>query len=166
MALVIDSENYKNNNIGPDNGGLQPLDTSQVANMRLNNGAPTRNGINNDVINYDNNGKENPWQDRVVSTGNNTAATYTTARDATYFALHGTTDTTDFDNNTAVGNVTEEGKFHYVGPQTAVKTDDDNYIWDETEVSEGETPTPVGNERTSEINKIYMVGSVNAMSAR
>ena len=163
MALVISSENYKNNNIGPDNGGLQPKDASQLKNMRLNNGAPSRNG-ENDVINYDNGGEKNPWQDRVVSTENETTTTYTTARDATYFALHGTSNENDIDNNTEIGSVTKTGNFHYVAPQNKVVTDDNNYIWDEKGTEETEDDVKV--DRISQINQIYQVGSVNAMSAR
>ena len=164
MALVISSDNYKNNNIGPDNGGLQPKDLSQLNNMRLNNGAPTRNG-ENDVINYDNSKKENPWQDRVVSTDNGVTATYTTARDKTYFALHGTQDASDIDNNTEIGNVTQTGNFHYVAPQNKVVTDNNNYSWDDQGTSETEDDVKT-NDRISGINQIYQVGSVNAMSAR
>lgn len=167
MALVISSENYKNNNIGPDDGGLQPRDASQLKNMRLNNGAPTRNSSNNDVINYDNKGEENLFQDRVVSTDNGVNTTYTTARDATYFALHGTKDSSDIDNNTEIGNVTEVGKFHYVAPQNKVVTDSSKVVWDDKGTEEDESDDTFNNEgRLSEINKIYMVGSVNAMSAR
>ena len=54
MALVISSENFKDNEIGAGNGGIQPSEVNSLNGMRLNNGAPTRNGTNDDVINYDN----------------------------------------------------------------------------------------------------------------
>lgn len=168
MALNITSENYKNNCIGMDNGGLQPSGNYTLDTMRLNNGAPTRKNGNSDEISYDNEGKENPWQDRVVSTDNGVTQTFTTARDGTYFALHGTTVETDIDNGTNIGDVTESGNFHYVGPQTNVTTDNGNYEWTKDgQVVEAETEGATGqNTRTSKINEIYMVGSVNAMSAR
>lgn len=165
MALIIKSENFKNNNIGQDNGGLQPGDVSVLAKMRLNNGAPTRNGNNNDEISYDNEGKQNLFQDRVVSSDNGVTTTYATARDTSYFALHSTKDTSDIDNETELGNVTQEGNFHYVAPQNHVTTDKANYSWSSEGTTEDENEEPKNN-RTAAINQIYMVGSVNAMSAR
>ena len=66
MALNITSENFKDNEIGKGDGGIQPSATKTTAGMRLNNGAPARVGAN-DNISYDNAGKENPFLDRVIS---------------------------------------------------------------------------------------------------
>lgn len=174
MALKINNGTFTNNQIGMDNGGLQPTNDGNygLGKMRLNNGAPTRNGSNDDVIDYNNNNSseasddKNFYQDRVISTTNDETTTYVTARDANYFALHNTPITTDLDNNTDIGNVTETGKFHYVGPQTKVSTDSANYVWDDKGTTEDTSDDTNANSRISEINKIYMVGSVNAMSAR
>lgn len=145
MALRISSENFTNNEIGAGNGGIQPSDTSSLKGMRLNNGAPTRNGTNDDVINYDNAGKSNPFQDRVVSSKQGDEVSYTTARDTKFFELIDR-EGSDQDNGTQLGNVTMNGEYHYVAPKTGITVDNEN--------------------RRSKINEIYMVGSVNAMSAR
>ena len=154
MALVISSKNFKDNEIGAGNGGIQPSDTSKVDGMRLNNGAPTRNGTNNDVISYDNSGKENLFQDRVISSKQKATTTYVSARNTSAFELidRKNEDGTDYtnDNGTQLGNVTLSGSFHYVKPGDTSTTE----------------TTSTANSRKSEIEKIYMVGSVNAMSAR
>lgn len=146
MALVISSENFKDNEIGAGNGGIQPSEVNSLNGMRLNNGAPTRNGTNDDVINYDNNGKENPFQDRVVSSKQGENTSYTFARNGRAFELIDREAYED-DNGTQLGNVTLSGEFHYVAPKTNITTDN-------------------AGKRKAEIEKIYMVGSVNAMSAR
>ena len=146
MALVISSENFKDNEIGAGNGGIQPSEVNSLNGMRLNNGAPTRNGTNDDVINYDNNGKENPFQDRVVSSKQGENTSYTFARNGRAFELIDREAYED-DNGTQLGNVTLSGEFHYVAPKTNITTDN-------------------ADKRKAEIEKIYMVGSVNAMSAR
>ena len=146
MALKISSENFKNNEIGAGNGGIQPSETSNLKGMRLNNGAPTRNGTNDDIINYDNGGKENPFQDRVIASKQGDTTSYTTARNTKFFELIDR-EGSDDDNGTQLGNVTMSGGFHYVAPQANITTDD-------------------ADKRKTEIEQIYMVGSVNAMSAR
>ncbi len=146
MALKISSENFKNNEIGAGNGGIQPSETSNLKGMRLNNGAPTRNGTNDDIINYDNSGKENPFQDRVIASKQGNETSYTTARNTKFFELIDR-EGSDDDNGTQLGNVTLSGSFHYVAPQANITTDD-------------------ADKRKTEIEQIYMVGSVNAMSAR
>ena len=147
MALEITSENFKDNEIGKGDGGIQPSATKTTAGMRLNNGAPSRNG-NDDEISYDNAGKENPFLDRVISsTQNNT--TYVNARNTSAFELIDRSDYTN-DNGTPLGSVTSSGSFHYVKPGDTSTTE----------------TTATANSRKSEIEKIYMVGSVNAMSAR
>lgn len=148
MALEITSENFKDNEIGKGDGGIQPSATKTTAGMRLNNGAPSRNG-NDDEISYDNAGKENPFLDRVISSNQNNTTTYVNARNTSAFELIDRSDYTN-DNGTPLGSVTSSGSFHYV------KSGD---------TSTTET-TATATSRKSEIEKIYMVGSVNAMSAR
>lgn len=148
MALEITSENFKDNEIGKGDGGIQPSATKTTAGMRLNNGAPSRNG-NDDEISYDNAGKENPFLDRVISSTQNNTTTYVNARNTSAFELIDRSDYTN-DNGTPLGSVTSSGSFHYVKPG---------------DISTTET-TATATSRKSEIEKIYMVGSVNAMSAR
>lgn len=148
MALNITSENFKDNEIGVGNGGIQPSDTSGIEGMRLNNGAPSRNG-NDDEISYDNAGKENPFLDRVISSTQNNTTTYVNARNTSAFELIDRSDYTN-DNGTPLGSVTSSGSFHYVKPGDTSTTE----------------TTATATSRKSEIEKIYMVGSVNAMSAR
>ena len=148
MALEITSENFKDNEIGKGDGGIQPSATKTTAGMRLNNGAPSRNG-NDDEISYDNAGKENPFLDRVISSTQNNTTTYVNARNTSAFELIDRSDYTN-DNGTPLGSVTSSGSFHYVKPG-------------DTSITE---TTATATSRKSEIEKIYMVGSVNAMSAR
>ena len=148
MALEITSENFKDNEIGKGDGGIQPSATKTAAGMRLNNGAPSRNG-NDDEISYDNAGKENPFLDRVISSNQNNTTTYVNARNTSAFELIDRSDYTN-DNGTPLGSVTSSGSFHYVKPGDTSTT--------ETKAT--------ATSRKSEIEKIYMVGSVNAMSAR
>ena len=148
MALNITSENFKDNEIGAGNGGIQPSDTSGIDGMRLNNGAPSRNG-NDDEISYDNAGKENPFLDRVISSKQDATTTYVSARNTSAFELIDRSDYTN-DNGTPLGSVTSSGSFHYVKPGDTSTTE----------------TTTTATSRKSEIEKIYMVGSVNAMSAR
>lgn len=148
MALNITSENFKDNEIGVGNGGIQPSDTSGIEGMRLNNGAPARVG-SNDNISYDNAGKENPFLDRVISSKQDDTTTYVNARNTSAFELIDRSDYTN-DNGTPLGSVTSSGSFHYVKPGDTSTTE----------------TTATANSRKSEIEKIYMVGSVNAMSAR
>lgn len=148
MALEITSDNFKDNEIGKGDGGIQPSATKTTAGMRLNNGAPSRNG-NDDEISYDNAGKENPFLDRVISSTQNNTTTYVNARNASAFELIDRSDYTN-DNGTPLGSVTSSGSFHYVKPG-------------DTSITE---TTATVTSRKSEIEKIYMVGSVNAMSAR
>ena len=148
MALEITSENFKDNEIGKGDGGIQPSATKTTAGMRLNNGAPSRNG-NDDEISYDNAGKENPFLDRVISSNQNNTTTYVNARNTSAFELIDRSNYTN-DNGTPLGSVTSSGSFHYVKPGDTSTT---------------ETKT-TATSRKSEIEKIYMVGSVNAMSAR
>lgn len=147
MALKISSENFKNNEIGAGNGGIQPSETSNLKGMRLNNGAPTRNGTNDDIINYDNSGKENLFQDTVITSKQGEDTSTYSARDTKFFELIDREDIEDQDNGTSLGNVTMTGSFHYVAPKSAITKDD-------------------ADKRKTEIEQIYMVGSVNAMSAR
>lgn len=148
MALKITSENFKDNEIGKGDGGIQPSATKSTAGMRLNNGAPSRNG-NDDEISYDNAGKKNPFLDRVISSKQDTTTTYVDARNTSAFEL---IDRSNYinDNGTPLGSVTSSGSFHYVNPG-------------DTSITE---TTATATSRKSEIEKIYMVGSVNAMSAR
>lgn len=148
MALKITSENFKDNEIGKGDGGIQPSATKSTAGMRLNNGAPSRNG-NDDEISYDNAGKKNPFLDRVISSKQDTTTTYVDARNTSAFEL---IDRSNYinDNGTPLGSVTSSGSFHYVKPG-------------DTSITE---TTATATSRKSEIEKIYMVGSVNAMSAR
>lgn len=148
MALEITSENFKDNEIGKGDGGIQPSATKTTAGMRLNNGAPSRNG-NDDEISYDNAGKENPFLDRVISSNQNNTTTYVNARNTSAFELIDRSDYTN-DNGTPLGSVTSSGSFHYVKPGDTSTTE----------------TTTTATSRKSEIEKIYMVGSVNAMSAR
>lgn len=148
MALEITSENFKDNEIGKGDGGIQPSATKTTAGMRLNNGAPSRNG-NDDEISYDNAGKENPFLDRVISSNQNNTTTYVNARNTSAFELIDRSDYTN-DNGTPLGSVTSSGRFHYVKPGDTSTTE----------------TTATATSRKSEIEKIYMVGSVNAMSAR
>lgn len=148
MALEITSENFKDNEIGKGDGGIQPSATKTTAGMRLNNGAPSRNG-NDDEISYDNAGKENPFLDRVISSNQNNTTTYVKARNTSAFELIDRSDYTN-DNGTPLGSVTSSGSFHYVKPGDTSTTE----------------TTATATSRKSEIEKIYMVGSVNAMSAR
>ena len=148
MALEITSENFKDNKIGKGDGGIQPSATKITAGMRLNNGAPSRNG-NDDEISYDNAGKKNPFLDRVISSNQNDTTTYVNARNTSAFELIDRSDYTN-DNGTPLGSVTSSGSFHYVKPG-------------DTSITE---TTATATSRKSEIEKIYMVGSVNAMSAR
>ena len=148
MALEITSENFKDNEIGKGDGGIQPSATKTTAGMRLNNGAPSRNG-NDDEISYDNAGKENPFLDRVISSTQNNTTTYVNARNTSAFELIDRSDYTN-DNGTPLGSVTSSGSFHYVKPGDTSTTE----------------TTATATSRKSEIEKIYMVGSVNAMSAR
>lgn len=148
MALKITSDNFKDNEIGKGDGGIQPSATKTTAGMRLNNGAPSRKG-NDDEISYDNAGKENPFLDRVISSNQNETTTYVKARNTSAFELIDRNNYTN-DNGTPLGSVTSSGSFHYVKPGDTSTT---------------ETTTTVSS-RKSEIEKIYMVGSVNAMSAR
>lgn len=148
MALNITSENFKNNEIGAGDGGIQPSDTSGIDGMRLNNGAPARVGAN-DNISYDNAGKENPFLDRVISSKQNDTTTYVSARNTSAFELIDRSNYTN-DNGTPLGSVTSNGSFHYVKPGDTSTTE----------------TTATATSRKSEIEKIYMVGSVNAMSAR
>lgn len=148
MALEITSDNFKDNEIGKGDGGIQPSATKTTAGMRLNNGAPSRNG-NDDEISYDNAGKENPFLDRVISSTQNNTTTYVNARNTSAFELIDRSDYTN-DNGTPLGSVTSSGSFHYVKPG-------------DTSITE---TTATVTSRKSEIEKIYMVGSVNAMSAR
>lgn len=148
MALNITSENFKDNEIGVGNGGIQPSDTSGIEGMRLNNGAPARVG-SNDNISYDNAGKENPFLDRVISSKQDATTTYVSARNTSAFELIDRSDYTN-DNGTPLGSVTSSGSFHYVKPGDTSTTE----------------TTTTATSRKSEIEKIYMVGSVNAMSAR
>lgn len=173
MALIISSENIKDNVIGQGNGGLQPATSYKNGDgsMRLNNGAPVRNGENSDVINYENNSSsveydsKNMYQDRVIASVQNEKTNTISARDETYFALHGTTSETDIDNGTELGNVTPTNSFHYVGPQSLVTTDDSTYSWKDGKVSVVDDDDTAAS-RTEKINQIYMVGSVNVLSAR
>ena len=148
MALKITSENFKDNEIGAGNGGIQPSATSDIDGMRLNNGAPARKG-NDDEISYDNAGKENPFLDRVISSKQDATTTYVNARNTSAFEL---IDRSGYinDNGTPLGSVTSSGSFHYVKPGDTSTT--------------GTTAT--ATSRKSKIEEIYMVGSVNAMSAR
>lgn len=148
MALEITSGNFKDNEIGKGDGGIQPSATKTTAGMRLNNGAPSRNG-NDDEISYDNAGKENPFLDRVISSKQNATTTYVSARNTSAFELIDRSDYTN-DNGTPLGSVTSSGSFHYVKPGDTSTTE----------------TTATATSRKSEIEKIYMVGSVNAMSAR
>lgn len=148
MALEITSENFKDNEIGKGDGGIQPSATKTTAGMRLNNGAPSRNG-DDDEISYDNAGKENPFLDRVISSTQNNTTTYVNARNTSAFELIDRSDYTN-DNGTPLGSVTSSGSFHYVKPGDTSTTE----------------TTATATSRKSEIEKIYMVGSVNAMSAR
>lgn len=148
MALEITSKNFKDNEIGKGDGGIQPSATKTTAGMRLNNGAPSRNG-NDDEISYDNAGKENPFLDRVISSKQNATTTYVSARNTSAFELIDRSDYTN-DNGTPLGSVTSSGSFHYVKPGDTSTTE----------------TTATATSRKSEIEKIYMVGSVNAMSAR
>lgn len=148
MALEITSENFKDNEIGKGDGGIQPSATKTTAGMRLNNGAPSRNG-DDDEISYDNAGKENPFLDRVISSNQNNTTTYVNARNTSAFELIDRSDYTN-DNGTPLGSVTSSGSFHYVKPGDTSTTE----------------TTAITTSRKSEIEKIYMVGSVNAMSAR
>lgn len=148
MALEITSKNFKDNEIGKGDGGIQPSATKTTAGMRLNNGAPSRNG-NDDEISYDNAGKENPFLDRVISSNQNNTTTYVNARNTSAFELIDRSDYTN-DNGTPLGSVTSSGSFHYVKPGDTSATE----------------TTETSKKRESEIGKIYMVGSVNAMSAR
>ena len=148
MALKITSDNFKDNEIGKGDGGIQPSATKTTAGMRLNNGAPSRNG-NDDEISYDNAGKENPFLDRVISSNQNNTTTYVNARNTSAFELIDRSDYTN-DNGTPLGSVTSSGSFHYVKPGDTSTTE----------------TTATTTSRKSEIEKIYMVGSVNAMSAR
>lgn len=148
MALKITSDNFKDNEIGKGDGGIQPSATKTTAGMRLNNGAPSRNK-NDDEISYDNAGKENPFLDRVISSNQNNTTTYVNARNTSAFELIDRSDYTN-DNGTPLGSVTSSGSFHYVKPGDTSTTE----------------TTVTANSRKSEIEKIYMVGSVNAMSAR
>lgn len=148
MALEITSKNFKDNEIGKGDGGIQPSATKTTAGMRLNNGAPSRNG-NDDEISYDNAGKENPFLDRVISSNQNDTTTYVNARNTSAFELIDRSYYTN-DNGTPLGSVTSSGSFHYVKPGDTSTT--------ETKAT--------ATSRKSEIEKIYMVGSVNAMSAR
>ena len=153
MALEITSKNFKDNEIGKGDGGIQPSATKTTAGMRLNNGAPSRSG-NDDEISYDNAGKENPFLDRVISSNQNNTTTYVNARNTSAFELidRKNEDGTDYtnDNGTQLGNVTLSGSFHYVKPGDTSTTE----------------TTSTANSRKSKIEEIYMVGSVNAMSAR
>ena len=150
MALKITSDNFKDNEIGKGDGGIQPSATKTTEGMRLNNGAPARKG-NDDEISYDNIGKENPFLDRVISSNQNNTTTYVNARNTSAFELidRKNEDGSDYtnDNGTPLGSVTLSGEFHYVAPKTNITTDN-------------------ADKRKAEIEKIYMVGSVNAMSAR
>lgn len=148
MALEITSDNFKDNEIGKGDGGIQPSATKTTAGMRLNNGAPSRNG-NDDEISYDNAGKENPFLDRVISSNQNETTTYVNARNTSAFELIDRSDYTN-DNGTPLGSVTSSGSFHYVKPGDASTTE----------------TTATATSRKSKIEEIYMVGSVNAMSAR
>lgn len=183
MALKIEGE-YKNNEIGMGNGGIQPGSyTNDQKSMRLNNGAPSRNGTNDDVINYTNNNSTMEYDDnthasidRVVASssgeGDQVTLTYVDARGKdsfSCFGLHSSASGTAIDNGTTLGDVTASGSFHYVGPQNSVSTDEATYEWDKngvlTEVTES-NKFKVESDRVSAINKIYMAGAVNAMSAR
>lgn len=148
MALKITSDNFKDNEIGKGDGGIQPSATKTTAGMRLNNGAPSRSE-NDDEISYDNAGKENPFLDRVISSNQNNTTTYVNARNTSAFELIDRSDYTN-DNGTPLGSVTSSGSFHYVKPGDTSTTE----------------TTATTTSRKSEIEKIYMVGSVNAMSAR
>ena len=148
MALKITSDNFKDNEIGKGDGGIQPSATKTTEGMRLNNGAPSRNG-NDDEISYDNAEKENPFLDRVISSNQNDTTTYVNARNTSAFELIDRSNYTN-DNGTPLGSVTSSGSFHYVKPG-------------DTSITE---TTATATSRKSEIEKIYMVGSVNAMSAR
>ena len=153
MALNITSKNFKDNEIGAGNGGIQPSDTSDIDGMRLNNGAPARVG-SNDNISYDNAGKENSFLDRVISSKQDATTTYVSARNTSAFELidrknENGTDYTN-DNGTPLGSVTSSGSFHYVKPGDTSTTE----------------TTATATSRKSKIEEIYMVGSVNAMSAR
>lgn len=148
MALKITSDNFKDNEIGKGDGGIQPSATKTTEGMRLNNGAPSRNE-NDDEISYDNAGKENPFLDRVISSNQNNTTTYVNARNTSAFELIDRSNYTN-DNGTPLGSVTSSGSFHYVKPGDTSTTE----------------TTATATSRKSEIEKIYMVGSVNAMSAR
>lgn len=148
MALKITSDNFKDNEIGKGDGGIQPSATKTTEGMRLNNGAPARNE-NDDEISYDNAGKENPFLDRVISSKQNDTTTYVNARNTSAFELIDRSDYTN-DNGTPLGSVTSSGSFHYIKPGDTSTTE----------------TTATATSRNSEIEKIYMVGSVNAMSAR
>ena len=148
MALKITSDNFKNNEIGKGDGGIQPSATKTTEGMRLNNGAPTRNG-NEDKISYDNAENENPFLDRVISSKQDDTTTYVNARNTSAFELIDRSNYTN-DNGTPLGSVTSSGSFHYVKPGDTSTTE----------------TTSTATSRKSEIEKIYMVGSVNAMSAR
>lgn len=148
MALKITSDNFKDNKIGKGDGGIQPSATKTTEGMRLNNGAPARKG-DDDEISYDNAGKENPFLDRVISSKQDITTTYVNARNTSAFELIDRSNYTN-DNGTPLGSVTSSGSFHYVKPGDTSTTE----------------TTENSKKRESEIGKIYMVGSVNAMSAR
>lgn len=153
MALKITSDNFKDNEIGKGDGGIQPSATITTEGMRLNNGAPARKGTD-DEISYDNAGKKNPFLDRVISSNQNDTTTYVNARNTNAFELidRKNIDGTDYtnDNGTPLGSVTSSGSFHYVKPGDTSTTE----------------TTETAASRKSKIEEIYMVGSVNAMSAR
>lgn len=159
MAVTITNSGFQNNEIGKGDGGIQPSDTKTAAGMRLNNGAPAKDGDNYN-INYNNTGKVNAFLDRVISTNQSNTTTYVEARNTSIFELIDRA-SYDNDNGTPLGSVTSSGSFHYIAPQASMITDSSNI---EEQTIEGKKVDV--NKRKAEIEEIYMVGAVNAMSAR